>query len=41
MKLTLRKIEEAMDWIESRPVICGLIAAAIGLTSGLIVGANI
>tara|TARA_R110001583_G_scaffold141056_12_gene293199 strand:+ start:6950 stop:7204 length:255 start_codon:yes stop_codon:yes gene_type:complete len=37
----LSRLYRSMDWIESRPVVCGLIAAAIGLTGGLIVGANI
>ena len=30
-----------MEWVEDRPIVCGLIAAVIGLTGGLIVGANI
>jgi len=30
-----------MEWVESRPIVCGLIAAAIGIIGGWIFGANI
>jgi hypothetical protein len=39
--LIIRKIEEATEWTESRPTLCILIASAVGLAAGLIVGAAI
>jgi len=30
-----------MEWVEDRPIICGLIAAAIGIAGGWIFGYNI
>jgi|TARA_R110002020_G_scaffold193923_4_gene394530 hypothetical protein len=37
----LDRLERWTDSIEERPIVCGLIAAGIGLAGGLIVGANI
>ena len=37
----LDRLQRWADSIEDRPIVCGLIAAAIGLAGGLIVGANI
>jgi hypothetical protein len=41
LKQTPAPLPDWMEWVEDRPIVCGLIAAAIGLTGGLIVGANI
>ena len=41
LKPTTPRLSAWMEWVESRPIVCGLIAAAMGLTAGLIFGANI
>ena len=41
LKQTPAPLPDWMEWVEDRPIVCGLIAAVIGIVGGLIVGANI
>ena len=41
LKPTPAPLPDWMEWVEDRPLVCGLIAAAIGIIGGWIFGANI